>query len=242
MLNYLKRKVDRTHELIREMLGVLTNPYVSCSWGKDSIVLLWLMREHRQDIPVLWFDWGEYDEYPDTYTFKDEVVKAWNVNLTIIKPETPIGDQWRLFGIPRERFSKEEMKYNHEFATAFIRESNAKGYDGHFLGMRMQESIRRRIVLRTRGPMYFHQHDKIWRTCPLWNWKTEDVWGVIDAERLPVHPIYSKTLFQVRDKIRLGCMAESCFHWNGSIVFLKHYYPDRYNRLAAEFPELRGMV
>lgn len=74
-----------------------------------------------------------------------------------------------------------------------LQASRRLGCDGGYLGMRMAESRLRRRLLESRGPVYWHRGDGIWRCCPLWDWSTAEVWHATDVLGVPVHPVYSQT-------------------------------------------------
>lgn len=237
MYPWLRKRVDASLAMI-EAFRKEHRPYVSCSFGKDSMVMLWLVRQIDPDVPVIWFDGGKFDEHPETAAFVERVRADWSLNLTTVYPEIPLLEQWRRFGIPDERGDKREREYTKQFIGAFVREAEKQGFDGHFLGMRAAESRYRRFVFSARGPIYFVEFEKIWRCNPLWNWPTKSVWDLIDSESLPVHPIYSQTAFQKREDLRLGVLAESCFHRHGSLRHFRHYYPGLWNELCAEVPAI----
>ena len=72
----------------REVLGWAyqnfgTVPWVACSFGKDSMALLGLLREIGilEELKVLWIDTG-YD-FAETLKFKDKIQKEWNQKLSL---------------------------------------------------------------------------------------------------------------------------------------------------------------
>lgn len=238
---WIQRRVKSAETLIAEF-AEHHHPYVSCSWGKDSMVVLWVMRRMGIKLPVIWFDGGRFDEYPETAAFASRVAEEWELDVHVAVPDIPLVEQWRRFGPPDARGTKEDEVYTREFVGALMRTSQALRCDGGILGMRGDESIARRCyVFKRRGPVYFVKRDQAWRCCPIWNWSTRDVWTLIDAESIPTHPVYSQTRFQPREKIRLGVHAETAFAFWGSLATFKYYYPHLWNELCVEFPGVAGM-
>lgn len=238
----LSQKIDISLEIIRAFTEQAKNPYLSCSWGKDSLALLWLVLKVNPSIPVIWFDGGKFDELPETKALAQKVSESWHVNLTVVYPEKSLVEQWKAYGIPDARFTKQENEYTKQFVAAFQRETIRCGYDGHYLGMRAQESKYRRFVFSKRGHTYFVKGESLWRCNPLWDWQTDEIWRLIDGERLPYHPVYDQTMFQPREKLRLGVLAETCFGRKGALMHMKYYYPDEFNELCAMFPTMRTYV
>lgn len=233
--SFIQRKIGDAKRIIEGGMNIAKKPYVSCSFGKDSTVVLWLALQIDPNIPVVWFDGGKFDEYPDTYAYKTFLQAEWKLNLTTVYPSMSFIDQMKTFG------SDDKTHYDHFFTQAFLDESARENYDGSMLGLRAQESNNRRITFRVRGQLYFHKGQNIWRICPIMNWTTVELWNVIDVAQIPIHPIYTKNVFQKREDIRLGCMANALKHQRGDIVFIKYYYPELWNELVGMFTEFGKM-
>jgi len=236
--SWIARRIASAEALIAPFVAA-HRVYVSSSFGKDSLVLLWVVRRMGLRLPVIWFDGGLYDEHPETAGFVERVAALWDLDVHVAQPAIPLVEQWRRFGVPTGRGTKEDDAYTRQFVDAIHRVRDELGCDASLLGMRSDESLARRCyVFGRRGPTYYVQRDREWRCNPLWNWSTRDIWTLIDAEGLPVHPVYTQTRFRRREQIRLGVHAETAFaHW-GALVEFRHYYPHLWNQLCAEFPEV----
>lgn len=70
--------MDQARQIIRNALTTAQSPAVMCSFGKDSMLLLTLVREIRQDVPVLWFRDGTSEK------FARRIIREWN--LTAFSP------------------------------------------------------------------------------------------------------------------------------------------------------------
>src|SRR5690625_2463704 len=78
-----KALVEKTRGFIRWALDKVDKPYVACSFGKDSAVMLHLVREIRPNIKVRFIRWEGETEHIDNY---DEVISQWgNINLEQIE-------------------------------------------------------------------------------------------------------------------------------------------------------------
>lgn len=88
-------KVAMTKTRIREWVNYYgeSGTYISFSGGKDSTVLLHLVRELYPDIPAVFVNTGL--EYPEIQAF----VKSFN-NVIILRPEMPFNEVIKRYGYP----------------------------------------------------------------------------------------------------------------------------------------------
>ena len=100
----LSAKIQRTKRKIREWVQEFGTDgvYVSFSGGKDSTVLLHLVREEFPDIPAVFCDTGL--EYPEIRQF----VKTFD-NVEIVKPKKNFFEVCETYGFPL--ISKEISEY-----------------------------------------------------------------------------------------------------------------------------------
>lgn len=118
-LNYrmgwsLSQKVDHALGVIEQFYAHNDGKvYVSFSGGKDSSVLLYLIRKlYDRHVPAVFCNTG--NEYPSIVKF----VRTWD-NITIIRPELTVREVIAKVGFPL--ISKEQAKYIYE-----VRHSHSK--------------------------------------------------------------------------------------------------------------------
>lgn len=70
-------KVAYGHRVIEHALATSKNPAVLCSFGKDSMVLLHMLREHA-DLPVIFW---KHAFQPKKYRFANSVIEHWNLRV-----------------------------------------------------------------------------------------------------------------------------------------------------------------
>jgi len=99
----LDRKVEYSHRLLDRILKKHRQPVVCWSGGKDSTVVLHLVRQHKPDISVIYVDSGV--EFPETVKFINFLARSWNLNIVVTKPKKDegfwdIGSKygWPIFG------------------------------------------------------------------------------------------------------------------------------------------------
>jgi 3'-phosphoadenosine 5'-phosphosulfate sulfotransferase (PAPS reductase)/FAD synthetase len=76
-------KVSYAHRLIEQSLAEFGNPCIACSFGKDSMVVLDLVRRHRDDLPVVFHrePWQ-----PHKYRFADAVIQHYGLRVYDFPP------------------------------------------------------------------------------------------------------------------------------------------------------------
>lgn len=72
--------MELAQQKVREALIRSASPAVLSSFGKDSMLLLWLVRQIKPDTPVIWFRSGQ-DE-----SFGRRVIREWNLTVFRWRP------------------------------------------------------------------------------------------------------------------------------------------------------------
>lgn len=75
--------IEETREIIRGALAKAEAPALLCSFGKDSMVMLALVREQTPSIPVVYFP---VFDHPTKHEFAARVTQEWNLRLWPWKP------------------------------------------------------------------------------------------------------------------------------------------------------------
>lgn len=212
-LKQYKALVNKTYGFIRWALERVDNPYVACSFGKDSAVMLHLVLQHAQNIPVRFITWKNETEHIDNY---NEVIEQWgNINLTQVE------------------FSRTSL------SESRTDRYDTKGYDSYFIGLRKQESTGRRITLKTHGMFYKNKADMI-RISPLADWKNEDIAAYMFSNELPILNSYLTDGINTRTASRI---PRSDFGIRESfLVELKHRDFNSYQKILKCFPEIKDYV
>lgn len=191
---------DKTREWISEQLGALRSPSVACSFGKDSMVMLYLIREQMPDIPVLYF---EHFDIPSKHAFARKVAAQWDLNLRVIPPSartfygrmghvellalhkigpthfisTPIESQKEL---PETGFLCGMDQLADELPTP-----DGVAYDGVFIGHRNDDED----ILMGKIPLAqdIYETDGFRYLYPLRDWTAKDIWDFNRRYGVPVN-------------------------------------------------------
>lgn len=234
-----RRRVERALDFIAETLAVCRNPYVAWSGGKDSTTLLHLCMRLRPDIPAVCCQTDI--ELPDNVEFVSRAAAAMGANLTLIRPQVSAWQVLRECGGPFGQVNIATSRLDREcFFEPLMKYVRERGHDLAFLGLRGEESRGRLLNRRARGLRYQNRARSITIATPLADWSGRDIMAYLTSNGIPINPVYSKTRFHPEpERIREGWWVPGeQAAARGAVVWLRHYYPELYRRLAQEWPEV----
>lgn len=215
----LDKKVLFAEQLILRELKTSKVPSVSCSWGKDSTALVHLVRKFCKNALITFADTGV--EYPETYAFRDKMVKELKLNGNYFESK-PIKHFWQCvneYGFPNIRnvgkWQKGANKPRMPRCCHYLKEKPLHDLqkklevDTVFRGLTADESMARRLLTLRKGYAYYHKSEKVRFIHPLIFWSNKDVLEFHAKENIPLNPIYKKAR-------RCGCMPCTGFSsWKG---------------------------
>lgn len=209
----LAEKLEKSKEVVSEALDRFERTAIAYTGGKDSTLMLWIIREVCLDwgknVPELMFI-DEGCVFEEVLSFAKDVAKNWNLKLNIIRNEdvmkqvTKVGDKVKVkllsevnrrelvrLGFNGEEFTFEPESYicNHLMKTVtmnnFIVERNLEAV---FTGIRWDEQEARRDEL------YFSPREdpKHTRIHPILHFKERDVWDAIKKYNIPTNKLYAE--------------------------------------------------
>lgn len=214
---------------------------VAVSWGKDSVAMAHLALETLGKVPLFYMvsrtallGWEPVQEY-----------FAARTTLHLMPPARTMAETVALLrdiGLPNERSGSVQhsiiQKQKGTPARAWVKEH---GFAVEFLGLRIAERGPRAHMLRARGPIYEHSAG-ITICCPLAYWSNEDIWAYIASRGVPYnHRVYdAETHGYTREKIRNGGYLYTDGAGDGWCAWLRHHFPEQWEILASEFPQVRA--
>lgn len=241
--NIHQRKVKKAEDLVKEVLSNHTKPYVAFSTGKDSLCLLHLVYSQNPNIDIMFHDSGV--ELPDSYSQIQKIKENWGINLHIIK--SPV-DVLQLYKRKDGIFTgaSEDIAFNKAMGQPIKKWAKNNGNDLAFIGLRKEESKKRRIMLCKHGKYFYCKSFEIYECFPLADWKKEDVWAYIfthkPLENL-IHPAYFKDkLVTDPGDIRVSWYCDPAAARYGYFLWIKIYYPELYRKLTSIFPEIKTFI
>lgn len=218
-LRVYRHRVQQAQQIVSDALRLTANPYVACSFGKDSAALLHLVLQSRPDASVRFIRWQETNIIDDY----ERVIAQWQndygINLDILDLQRAtldesVPDRWRQL-------------------------QDVQPCDGFFIGLRAEESRGRRITLRKDGVLY-RAKSGLLRITPLAWWSTLDVAAYIVTHQLPTLETYASDGFAARTSSRVPRGDYGIRE--GMLASLKHRNPARFNALKYMMPEVSQYV
>lgn len=208
----LQEKEREAIELLKIAFQRAKNPVVSCSFGIDSVVTLYLTRKALTElgrdpasIQVVWND--TLNEFAVVRQYQKELTEKWNINLLITKPKKPlkkvIDDHG---GITDDYFlSRKGDRRNgqplsekccgvlkHEPMRRAIKENK---WDLVINGLRADES-RQRVLASLRDGAFFYSISE-WKAfvCrPLIYITEKELWKYVFENGIPYNKLYDQNI------------------------------------------------
>ncbi|WP_043361529.1 sulfate adenylyltransferase subunit CysD [Belnapia sp. F-4-1] len=202
---HLRRLESEAIGIIRECFAAFRRPVLLYSIGKDSSVLLHLAQKAcapaRLPMPLLHVDTGW--KFREMIAFRDHTAREHGLDLIV---------HTNAEGVRRgiDPIAGGSALHTRVMKTEALRQAlDAHGFDAALGGARRDEerSRAKERIFSHRGPGHAwdprDQRPELWslfntrlaegesmRVFPLSNWTELDVWDYIEAERIPVVPLY----------------------------------------------------
>jgi len=228
-----EQKLRRTEQLIN-MFANLETSCVSCSFGKDSIVVLYLALQVNPKIKVCFSD--TRIDFPETLKLAKRLEESWNLDLSILKPQTTF---WKIMDrIRKEKLYLDDGRKHSTICCYHLKEkpfrlwAKSQGIIRTITGITAMESRHRMFVACKKGSDYYSFRDGFWKVHPIVFWTEGEVWNFIRNNHLPINEAYAKYGLN-----RIGCMwCTSHQHWREQIArinpkvytfMINRYFPQK---------------
>lgn len=209
-----KYLVQRTVTFIKWALLRVKTPYLACSFGKDSAVMLHLVFNQLPTIPVVFVSRIE-TTLIDNY---DEIKQAWI-------------DKWHID--LREISYRGWLEKDSDGKGIANATKDLDGFDSFFVGLRKDESVGRRISLKTHGKFFKLKEGKV-RISPMADWATRDIATYMLTNDLPILDKYKRDGFEARTTAAIPSKFP-----HGSLSALKERDIIAYNKLLKLLPDAK---
>lgn len=237
-LTSFRDRADRALRLIDTALSQMKQPYVASSMGKDSDVVLDLVRRVNPDVTAIM----GYDDWllPETEEKRRATQSLIPVAATIWHSE--FYTSWPN-GKP-EKLPDSVLWFDAVRNSRVAPYALSQGFDGAFIGLRKQEASYRRFHLNSRGGLFFCKTHSMLECNPIADWKVEDVWAYLLSRDIAYNRAYDK-MCEMNIPLsaqRIGPMSAEAVSGYGQMAILKRGWPESFNSFAASHPEARSYV
>ncbi len=197
-----QEKVREAKNIIKAALAHHKKPYVAFSGGKDSTCVLHLVLQQYPDVLVLHWDYGPY--YIPRWLEEEFIDNAKKMGAKNIRVET--SEEYSRLG--RNAINV----LGQEYIAGLIPSLKQEGYDLSFVGLRKQESVKRKLRITNKSDL--SEVSECW---PVQNWSWQDVWAYIFSNVIPYASVYDVYAPVVGwDKVRLTTFFDPEFDKFGS--------------------------
>jgi 3'-phosphoadenosine 5'-phosphosulfate sulfotransferase (PAPS reductase)/FAD synthetase len=197
----LEEKIKETEDFLAKLCLKYKQPVLMCSFGKDSMALLWILRRMDMMLPVLFF---EDPRFPRKFAFAHEIIESLNLEVYDYPPirmsmlygkngipshvaEYHTGSKYTI-ALPRNIIEYEDGDEEYLCGLAFLTRPCSTftfPWDLMFVGHKDCDEdqiygkvpLKTRVVVRDEGPSL---------AFPLQHWTHDDVWDYTETYDVPV--------------------------------------------------------
>lgn len=217
----------------------VSKSFISVSGGKDSLVMLALVRQVYPDLPVIHFDLanrampGIEVHFPEIeHALACRVQKVW---VGQYHDEAGMTDNLgQALKLRRVFPSDAEFETYKEFHQTYR-------FEGSFVGIRADESSTRHFACKKPVLIYKSKSEfgVKWRIAPMSKWDTNAIWAYIIGNDLPVHPAYIAQMdYGIDpDHSRIASVGLRRVTQYGTAETAKNLWPDALGELREDNPD-----
>lgn len=158
---------------------------LTCSFQAEDVLLTRLALELDAKIPVLFLDTGYH--FREVYEYRDEIARAWNLNLVNLLPAQTVAGQEAEFGKLYQSAPDQCCKLR-KVEPLF---KAVSAYRVWITGLR-REQAKSRTALEESSIFHLPGDKQVLKLAPLAGWTTRDVWYACEQLGIPLLPLYER--------------------------------------------------
>lgn len=228
-----KKKVKKAKETIKLALSKSSKAALSFSSGKDSVVLLDLAVKAGFNGTLIFFKYGictDIETPQENIDLLKYYAEKHGLHYKILEclGEVDCWEQCGRFTLFPE--TEEEKRIFNLTNYDYVKKSNdfekENDIDLNIIGMRKDESERRRIVLSKKGSIYQTKSRKSITCCPLLDFTNDDIWAYIFSNDLKYLSIYDYPYIDRQvNRNEITMLYNTAIIENGMLWHYKQMYP-----------------
>lgn len=229
-----KKKVKKAKETIKLALSNASKTALSFSSGKDSVVLLDLAIKAGFDGTLIFFKYGictDVETPQENINLLKYYANKHGLHYQILEcfGEADCWEKCGRFTLYPKSENEKRIFYqtNYDFVKKSAQFEEENDIDLGIIGMRKDESKRRKIILNRNGAIYKTKGRKSITCCPLLNFSNDDIWAYIFSNNLKYLSIYDYPYIDRRvNRNEITMLYNDAIIRNGQIFHYQKMYPD----------------
>ncbi len=191
-VNQFLQTLTPTQRVIWGLAYLPGNHVLSSSFGIQGAVMLHLVSQIQNDIPVILTDTGYL--FPETYRFIDELTERLSLNLKVYRASITSAWQEAKFGRLWEQGIDGLEQYNRINKVLPMQQALQELEVGTwFAGLRRSQSSTREEL------PFLAIHGERYKLLPILDWNNKDVHQYLTENQLPYHPLWEQGYVSVGD-------------------------------------------
>ncbi len=170
---------------IRNALASRSRACVTSSFQAECVALVHLLVQQVPDIPVFFLDTGYH--FPETYSYRDEVVARFRLNLVNLAARETVAEQESRAGLLYQS-GPDRCCALRKVEPLF---GGLADYGVWFTALRREQS-QTRANLQVVEKFTLPSGRTLEKVSPLAAWTAKDVWSYLKANDIPVLPLYER--------------------------------------------------
>ncbi|MFW9872532.1 MAG: phosphoadenosine phosphosulfate reductase family protein [Candidatus Thorarchaeota archaeon] len=234
----LDKKINKSLETLNKFFNQVQNPYISVSFGKDSIVCLHLTLQVKPNIKVIWVNRGEGGDIEDIHRVIKWYKDNFKINLIELRTGYSILELYKKSSIA---YMEKKKSITNMLKKAFKDFNREDKTDGIIWGLRAEEAIKRTWLIKSKGVINKEKNGII-KCSPIAYWKADEIWAYIYKNKLAYlnwYDICSVNSYD-RENLRYSNWAGIFAIEAGRFVNIKRFYPQLYQKLVEIDPIVKS--
>jgi phosphoadenosine phosphosulfate reductase len=182
------RVTGRLNDVRTALAGEVTGSgdvCLTCSFQAEDVLLTKLALELDANIPILFLDTGYH--FQETYEYRDQIAREWNLNLINLLPEMTVAEQEAERGLLFQSAPDQCCKLR-KVEPLF---KAVAQYRVWLTGLR-REQAKSRAALEESALFTLPGGRQVLKLAPLAAWTTQDVWYACEELSIPLLPLYAR--------------------------------------------------
>jgi phosphoadenosine phosphosulfate reductase len=183
--NEVNLKLNAVRAALADVITGAQDVCLTCSFQAEDVLLARLATEFDADLPILFLDTGYH--FPETYAYRDRIVREWQLNLINLLPEKTVAEQEAEHGLLYQSSPDQCCKLR-KVEPLF---KAVSGYRVWLTGLR-REQAKSRAALEESALFTLPAGNQVLKLAPLAAWMTRDVWYACEQLSIPLLPLYAR--------------------------------------------------